>query len=450
MAFDLRCPDCKAKLRLDEEPERGVPIECPKCGSTFTPGAAKSTDTVKKGKRKEPAKAKDKENSANKSDEMEAKERTFMNPFLLLGIILAGLGAYAAVAFGTLNVLSRSGKVEDMVSFVPIDADIVRGANLKVLSEYPGYKGELDKYVNAPVKAGLVELVKAAGVEDNAFDDYMIYAGSRPAGAAVFIFRCRQNLDPETVKTGLGATEQAVDGTTCLSVPASAPGVLSGSVIVLPSKRYIVLAPAGTDQPAVIRASMAGWNDRSRSFVEVLGDTGRVVIRGHSWLLVRGKPDDPTNPLQNTIRVDPNQPDKDLGKYVEAAKKARVGGMWNTFGGSVRFGAAIDCGTAAAASALAKTLREGPLGQGDAAELPRPLKEGVSWTYGKDFRALLDGFRFSSTGSCAYVTSSLKDNQALKMLESISIGRMVDGGVPSGPGGGTGNAPAMPGVPPVP
>ena len=35
MAVELRCPDCRAKLRLKAAPEAGTEVECPKCGTVF-------------------------------------------------------------------------------------------------------------------------------------------------------------------------------------------------------------------------------------------------------------------------------------------------------------------------------------------------------------------------------------------------------------------------------
>ena len=35
MAVELRCPDCRAKLRLPDEPEPGSDVECPECNAVF-------------------------------------------------------------------------------------------------------------------------------------------------------------------------------------------------------------------------------------------------------------------------------------------------------------------------------------------------------------------------------------------------------------------------------
>src|SRR6185437_4253667 len=35
MSVELRCPDCRAKLRLPEEPEPGSEVECPECNAIF-------------------------------------------------------------------------------------------------------------------------------------------------------------------------------------------------------------------------------------------------------------------------------------------------------------------------------------------------------------------------------------------------------------------------------
>src|SRR3954471_6036630 len=35
MAVELRCPECRAKLRLPADPEPGTDVECPKCSNVF-------------------------------------------------------------------------------------------------------------------------------------------------------------------------------------------------------------------------------------------------------------------------------------------------------------------------------------------------------------------------------------------------------------------------------
>src|SRR5262245_46560979 len=80
MAVELRCPDCRAKLRLSEDPEPGTEVECPECNAVFpapdpdtgeTPDArekkAKTKDKPKFAKDRAPRKRKAKKKETNKS-----------------------------------------------------------------------------------------------------------------------------------------------------------------------------------------------------------------------------------------------------------------------------------------------------------------------------------------------------------------------------------------------
>ena len=445
MPFDIRCPDCRSKLRLDEKPARDLGIECPKCGGTFTPAEAAAADKAAggpppaaKGKdkaAKKPAAPQEAKAGAPTSDkpQREAKERTFFNPFALLAIIAAVLLMYVGVCWFVLNQLGKSGKVEDMVAFIPKECNIVRGASLTILNKYPGYKSELEKYATPPVQAAMDELARTAGHPPEVFHEYMVYGRSNAGGPemTVFAFRSGEDLNPATVRDGLKASDDARGGAPCLRVPAGAPGLLSGALLDFPTKRHVVVIPrtGNADQGRTLAASRAAAADHAQSFVAELGDTGRVAIRGHGWVLMR-----PAGVWKQVLDVLAELLKKDMPAFSESLKTTKLIGMWNSFGGSVRFGGAMDCASSSTASTVAKSLRDGAMGQGDDVETPRSFKTAFQGSNNKEFGAMKSHLKFQSSGTCAYYTSSLEGEQAKRMLDVIELPKKLDGGSTATPG----------------
>ena len=436
MPFDLRCPDCRAKLRLDEKPGRDDPVECPKCGGTFTPAESAAADKAAPAAAEPAPEKKDKKKKeTGPPAEREGKEREFFNPFAMLAIVAVGLGAYVGFAWFVLYTLGKSGRVEDMVLFVPKDCNVVRGASLQVLNRYPGYKEELGKYTPKPITDALDGLAKAAGLPPEDFQDYMVYGkligANKAATTTVFAFRCKSDLDPEALKAGLKATA----GQTGMRMPADAPGILAGALVDVPTKRHVVVAPkaGNADQGKAMAGSRAGAADRDQSFVGHLGDTGRVVIRGHGWLLIRM-----TGGHEKSLAgyVEPFK--EGLPALSAVLKDSKLGGFWNSYGGSVRFGGAIDCPSSESASGLASALKKGPLGNEDM-DLPRGLKSAVYVTANKEFGPFRSDFSFRSSGTCAYYTTGMQGDGAKSMLNYINLQTLGDGGaVAAAPAGGGG------------
>src|SRR5262245_39399376 len=102
MAVELRCPECRAKLRLSAAPEEGSEIECPKCGHVF-PAPRDSTAGKRDESADEPRKKGGDADTAtktakkpNKSADPQAPRRRKLkkrksNRYLLVGVIVGGL-----------------------------------------------------------------------------------------------------------------------------------------------------------------------------------------------------------------------------------------------------------------------------------------------------------------------------------------------------------------------
>lgn len=414
MPFDLYCPECQTRLRLDEQPDDDDLVECPKCGSTFTPDESEPPRKPKRPQKKPAARAKKKPSgqTSGKGKANEPKVRTGFNPILLLVIVVGGLAAYIAAASATINFLSKAGRVTDMMAYVPKDATLVRGANLKILSRYPGYKSEYDRYATAPVVAALKALQTASGLEEEeAFVDYVLTGTTRDG--VIHAIRCRDDFDAELLGEKLGGVSVDAEGIPCFRLPASAAGILAGAVIYLPTKRHVVVVRGG---PVLLRRSLGSYKDEAESFLADLTDAGAMAMSGHTWVVLRGSAQIAAN------YATPLAEDKQLkNQYVKEAMKAKELGAWNSFGGRVRFGAALACSSSDAASAVARSLRESEFGKGDDAEFTREFKTAFPGSWNKEFRAFLSDLSFGSSGDAVYYKTSAGGETGIKLLTIVDI-----------------------------
>jgi hypothetical protein len=354
------------------------------------------------------------------SKKPEMKVREGMNPIVLLAIILAGLFAYITLASVTLHILSKAGRVTDMLTYLPSNTHLVRGVNLKILSRYPGYKPEYDRYATPDVVAAIEAMTNAAQLQEtypNAFVDYMLTG--EVVGGSIRVFRCRTDFDPATLGAGLQGKAVANAMAPMFELPATAPGILKGAVIYLPTYRHVVVVGGSR---ALVNESLKAWNDpQNHSYVAGLGDTGELVMRGHTWALVRN-----IGPMKGSIAAIGAlvEKDKDLKAFAKVAQTANELGLWNSFGGRVRFGGAIDCGTSEKASDLAKSIREGEYGKGDEAEFSPAFKAAFPGSWNKEFRAFLAGIRFKSSGSSCYYVSSVGGQQGIQLLTIVDTTKL--------------------------
>lgn len=417
MSFDLYCPECKTKLRLDEQPELDTPIECPRCGSTFTPEESAPAPT-KKSKSKSEKKAPADDGKKPKGNPKESKVREGMNPLLLLGIVAAGLVAYIAVAWVTLNILGKVGRVTDMMAYLPKDCTTARGANLKILSRYPGYKEEYDRWAVPAIESALTGLRVASGLEDEeAFTDYVLTGVARDG--TVYAIRCREDFDPDYLAEGLKGQPINVGDVPCYRLPSDQPGILADAFIYLPTYRHVVVVRG---PQALLGRSLAGYDDpKQESFVGGLTDAGEMAMGGHTWTITR---DQTLISVMGLLVAG----DKDLKTFAKAAAVSQELGAWNSFGGRIRYGAAIDCGDSDLADDLAKSLRESTYSKGDEAEFSREFKQAFPGSYNKEFRAFLSDISFNSSGTCAYYVSSVGGEGSIRLLQIIDVARLGAGG----------------------
>jgi len=456
MPFETRCPECAAKLRLDDAPPSGTPIECAKCGTLFVPPrASKARATVPPGKSgrprpradddaggdsdvedvappRKPAKGGIKKpksikvektaNPNNKGKKRKAKKKV-TNPVFLLAAIAFGFGGLTVVFFTMIYYINRAGKVEEMMTYVPPDVNWVRGLNVSLMAKYPGYASEVTKFVTPEVKAATDKLAAAAGHDPELFLDFLMHAKQRGGpGGSMYVFRTGRSVKLDVFAAGLGATEAPVNGERAFKCPANAPGVLANAVVMVPTPRLVVVVLPGGAQAGMASASTVGKGGKGDSFAKKLNATGKVVIRNPIFLLMRN-----TGPLSNYMETSTKVIDKDFAMIADKSKGATMFGIWTSpGGGGVRVGAAFECPDAESARAVAKSMKSGPLGKGDESEAPNQMRSANFQFVSnkKVFGEFMQNVQYLNTRECVYGVSDLTNENAKSMLSVFNNASM--------------------------
>jgi hypothetical protein len=370
---------------------------------------------------------------------------------VLIGCAFGGLIGVGATLIYFAN---KAGNVEEMLTYVPESCNWARGVNVGTMAKYPGYQAETDKFYTPDIKWVADELASAANHPSEGFLSYLIIAKSRSEGGVtgtMYVFRTMHSFKPNEVGDNLPGSRDNGDGSYTIS---GGSGILKDAVVHMPTKRVIVVIPTGSQQRSMASASMAGKSGKDGSFAAHLDDTGRVVIRGCIWLLIRQ-----TGGLKN-YAADTVDPLKSGLKSIHdrATKSTGMFGVWTTPGGTgVRFGVAMQCESSKDAKDLVKSMREGPLGKGDESEPTNDMRSGgLSLTSDKKlWSEMMQYLEYRSDGDCAYIVAKVTgDNvrRILGLMNSPTMGTGSGGGGGGGglagpPEGGRGGGPQQPGPP---
>jgi predicted nucleic acid-binding Zn ribbon protein len=451
MPFETRCPECSAKLRLDDAPEKGAMIECAKCGSLFIPPKAsagkKDAAPVKEEKSRAPKKPKSikvdgTKNPNNKGVNRKVKKKR-TNPVFLLAAIGFGFAGLTGVFFTMIFFMGRAGAVEEMLTYVPGEANWVRGLNLGTLAKYPGYVSEVKKFKTDAVESAAAHLAKAAGQDEAGFLDYLIIAKQRQDAnttGTMYVFHTAKNLKIETLAAGMSpGTETAVGAEKAFKFGASGPGILANATVIVPAKRIIVIIPQSKLSATMVTASIAGKADKTASFAGKLNITGKTIIRGSIWLLMKNNAF-----LKNYMEVSMGVVDQDFKALYDKSKSSEMFGVWTSpGGGGVRVGAGFQCVDKAAAYEVVRAMKDGPLGKGDESEPTNQMKK-ASLQFVSDKRAFgefMQSLEFRTNRECAYIVATVTGDSSKKFMDafnSVSIGS-DEGSSFNGGGGGGGN-----------
>lgn len=423
MAFDVRCPACKAKMRFEEEdaPKRGEDVECPKCGNTF-PAPSATAFEEKKADEPKPA-DKPKKGKANKI--VEAVPRTYFNHWLLLLIVGGCMFVLVTTFTVAWVVVARAAKAEDMLATVPDNYNVIRGVNVKALRNYPGVKSNGDKYFDADAKAVYNEAAKKLGLDESDLG-YVIVAREAKSNAVLYLFA----TVPEFKPADLG------DGKVVSLNSSRHPDAM----VVCPNRWLIAVAYGGGNESSVLttvaeNARVKPWDGMQSK----VGTTGRTAIRGQMWSIYRD-----SGSLKGWMGngAESLKEDGGIGKLKESLGKASVIATWVSFGSSgVKFGAGMELPSSADASALVLDMKKGPLGKSDESEPPRGFKTALSSVGDiKTNGAFYQYLDYKQNGPCAYCLSKMDDpDKASGLLnEFLNPSRGTGGSSGGGPPGGGG------------
>jgi hypothetical protein len=467
MAFATRCPDCRAKLRLPSQPDPDENVECPKCGSVFLvdDDGGSDGDDAPAPKRDKPKKEKKPKKDKAPKGPVGPKKRKVKkkksNPVLLftmLGLALAfviGLGIFLWIYLG------RAGKMDEMMSYLPGDCNVVRGFNVGQISKYPGFAAEPDQFVNSTVKAASDDLAKAMGLDDGeALRDYVVIAKAKKdkqQAGVVYIFRAKKAFKPNPLDGAAGMKAADANGTPYYR--STGKGILDNAAVFTPTDKLVIVVAKGAQQTTLLNAvAGGGMKNKENMFLGKVGDTGRRTAAGNMWCVVVCE-----GPMKNYAKEMGDSVKSAFPGLNKACGTAKCIGWWTSYGGrGISFGGAIDCGDSAGAYECMKSMRDSELGKGDDAELPNDFKRAVQGAASKEFGEFLQYLKFTYTGSCAYFVSKMsaeKGKSYTGRLHGLSIAGFdnetgaAEGvpGLPSGAGAGAGggaNAGGRPGARP--
>lgn len=417
MAFDVRCPSCKAKMRFEDDalPKRGDPIDCPKCNQTFPAPSPNAFEEKKKEEKPKEEKGKEKK----KPKTVEAVPRTYFNHWLLLLIVGSMMGVLIAVLSVIWVVVARSAKAEDMVACVPDNFNVIRGVNLKALRNYPGVQANGDKFYDAEAQGVYTEAANKLGLSGTDVV-YFLCAREANSNAVLYVFATNTPLDPSKLGDGQ-------------------PVNLSRGVIATAPTRYLIVAASGRNANTTLTTAAQNARVKPRDGMHTkIGTTGKLATRGQIWTVIRNE-----GSLKGWLGsgADAIKEDTSLGKLREAMGKASVFATWVSFGSNgTRMAAGMELEDSKAASDLVVDMKKGPLGKADESEPPNNFKRALSQIANVSTNgAFWQYLEYRQSGSCAYAITRVEDvDKANNVMgefihTSRGAGSGGGGGFPGGP-----------------
>jgi hypothetical protein len=302
MAIELRCPECRAKLRLPVAPEEGAEIECPKCSHVFAadgnaagePPAKQSSGDDEDDK---PKKKKKGAKTATKTDgkgEKKKKKRKLKkkknNPMVLVGAVIGGLMVLGVFVGSLVWFFNRKSASQEMMMYLPDDCDEVSGINLGHLQKYPEfYKTCEGTFGNTGFKHAADVFSKALGQETNDTIDYVVQgvgrAGGTVSGSPVeaTVLRTKAEFDPGVLSKLPGAKEFSQDGVKYYTTNTIAELGYPGLRVFAPTNRIVVFC-RGDMPDKTFRGMLTGNKDNpDATAFKRSGTLGKQAIRGTAW-----------------------------------------------------------------------------------------------------------------------------------------------------------------------
>jgi Zn-finger nucleic acid-binding protein len=482
MAVELRCPECRAKLRLPRAPEPDSEIECPKCGNVFPTDDnlvhAGDADGADKPAKANAEKQPQPTSEPKKTDKTKAAEKPFKrkkrrakkkktNPVLMWSIIGGAAMVLGFCAVVLIWMMSKKTQSQEMMSYLPDDCDEVTGIDLGHLQKYPEFYKQCEQtFGSKGFKKAADVFSKALGSEMKDVVEYVIQgegkSGGKPDGSPLeaTVLRTKTEFDASLLKKIPGAQEYTAEGVKYYTIDDIPELSYPGLRVFAPTNRLVVFC-RGDMPEGKFKAMLTGNRDNSDGVVyKRCGPLFKQVTRGTGWKFVLygrsvAKPAPPPATPGGQRENEEEMLKKEISDLLNSAQgygiKASVGSR------DVRGEWVIWFKDSDAASNQAKTWKDKDWVQDG--EKPPPKwwktiaqKSGAGKTAEN---AIKDGLAFRSSGETFSIRSSLEAktlgvSQLIQVFGNQSGGRSgpVMPGGPGGPGasGGPGG-PKMPGGP---
>jgi len=445
MAVELRCPDCRAKLRLAEAPPAGDDIECPKCGNVFPapedeapnrparkrkpseedappPAKAKKPASEKPRPSADPAKA-----SADKPAPKEGKKRKprkkKANTSVLIGACIGGLVAVLVMVGVLFYLLSKQPPAVAMMSHVPGDATYAYGINFSQIQKYVKFYKDFEGLLTNEGEtsfAGFEPITKALGEPFNELVDYSIGAGSHKwEHGDILILKTKVAFDPAKLAT-MGGKPDTIENVAIYTVQQQRRSTGKGgsftggfsAKIFAPTNRLIMMVP--TETPTARIQQMLKPNSGDQSFVTKMGTIGPRIARGNVWWFSFDSYNINTLEIQKRINSRTDDPFILFGgaEVPEQKGLATSGGLGlgsiqgigirgNLRSKSISFEIVVQTSDSSQAKEISKRFNDSEIAKGDEGSPPQSFTNLLRGLFGDKLLTaqVSSNLNFSSTGN---------------------------------------------------
>jgi hypothetical protein len=463
MAVKLRCPDCRAELKLKAAPEAGTEIECPKCGTVFEapepePEEKPEPAPEKKEKKTKTKKAKTADPAvANAPKKRKAKKRE-TSKAALIAVISTGVIMVISVTVVLIWFFTRTSKSIEMMYYVPEDSQEAIGMNIGHAQKYPEFYKSLQSMHNGTdYKAAGDAIAKAAGLTDmDALVEYMVKAQSKKGSAIVF--RTKAEFDAGALDKLPGKDKKTMDGKTYYLVPGLT-GTGERYRVFSPTNRLVVVSPESTQEGTFKKMLNGHGDNKDNTLGKRAGELGKRLTRGTIWVMtifdneVKAPTVEP--PAKATPGTAPQAEDSkvQLARTVaDTVNGARGFGIKASLGSrELRFEICVWYKDPEKAVSVARKWKESELGKGDEGTPPTWFKDSTqNMGDRKVATQLLSNIGFGAAGDVFFAKSAV-ETVDFQQGAGGALGKMTGQTPPQGGGGGPGPPPGggpMPAGPP--
>jgi hypothetical protein len=468
MAVELRCPGCRAKLRLPTAPEEGSEIECPKCGQVFSADAAaaspRGSDEEAPPRKKsaddapeKPKKKKGGETPATAAPRRRKLKKRRSNPYVLYGAIGGGILLLCIIIAAIIWFFNRQSVSQKLMLYLPDDCDEVYGINLGHLQKYPEfYKVCENNFAATGFKRAADLFAWAIGMETNDAIAYVVQGNGRVGGSgqelAATVFYTKEPFDQERIGRLPGAQKGTRNGVDYYVIPDIPQLAYGGIKVFAPTDRIVVFTRSDTPD-AKFDAMLTGHKDNKEATPGVrAGQLAKQVVRGTVWrFMLYGRSVNKPQPSAAATSAGSESDDELLKKeYTDILANAQGCGFKASVGSrEVRGEFVAWYKDSEAANAMLKKYREKDWVQDEEKDPPKFMKAVASKSGGGKtaLPAIRDALSFRQSGETFSVRTAMDVNLIQNGIGGLAAaftnpaggpGRMGLGGGPnvSGPPGG--------------